>query len=322
MTQVQPTEYQSATVTPPVDNWVSLLLNDAVSSLPDDLKTLRATARQRLVKSAENFTSELDHIATDAGLSPQTNSRLSGNPDDLSVVMTGHQPVIFHSGLTFKYETTELFAAENSCIGIALVIDTDEGDGGLFSYPSKPMNNQGRHKHPTLTELPVCQLQHQSFSTASTLYSVSQLKPSQEIEQITEDVCFNLSEVCSPELQQSVRDHLNAFARLSSAGATTLQANLITRRLAGVGTRLLEISLSSVASFPEMQALTSSILQTPGDFANAYNQSLETYRNTHKIRNPANPFPNLKTHGNYHELPFWVVNQNRGTRQLFVSSMC
>jgi hypothetical protein len=41
--------------------------------------------------------------------------------------MTGHQPVIFHSGLTFKYQTTETFALEHNALAIAVLIDTDEG---------------------------------------------------------------------------------------------------------------------------------------------------------------------------------------------------
>ena len=50
--------------------------------------------------------------------------------------MTGHKPVVFHSGLTFKYQTTEAFAAQHGLIAIAIVIDTDEGDAGAFSYPT------------------------------------------------------------------------------------------------------------------------------------------------------------------------------------------
>ena len=89
------------------------------------------------MQSAEEFVLRLNSIAEDTALPSNQQKLLTGDPATQPIVMTGHQPVIFHSGLTFKYETTERFAAENNAIGVAVIIDTYQGDAGQFSHPQK-----------------------------------------------------------------------------------------------------------------------------------------------------------------------------------------
>ncbi|HQX51315.1 MAG TPA: hypothetical protein PLR25_15470, partial [Planctomycetaceae bacterium] len=72
---------------------------------------LRKNARRRLVDSAEQFVLRLSDVARRAGLLQGNRPLLTGDPDTSPIVMTGHQPVVFHSGLTFKYQATEAFAA-------------------------------------------------------------------------------------------------------------------------------------------------------------------------------------------------------------------
>ena len=97
-------EYSDIQANPPLDSWSSLL---TISSLDSSrLTELRTTARSRLVEAAEAFVLRLNSIAEDTELPPNRNSLLTGDAAVQPIVMTGHQPVIFHSGLTFKYEAT------------------------------------------------------------------------------------------------------------------------------------------------------------------------------------------------------------------------
>ena len=92
------------------------------------------------------------------------------------------------------------------------------------------------------------------------------------------------------------------------------EANTIVRWSRGIGSRLIELPLSAICSFPEVLELTASILDKHELFAQAYNNCLANYRDTHGIRNQANPFPNLKSGPDGTELPFWIVRSDSQTR--------
>jgi hypothetical protein len=79
---------------------------------------------------------------------------------------------------------------------------------------------------------------------------------------------------------------------------------------------MLEIPLSVVCRFPEVQAFWRGILEAPREFADSCNATLKQYRGRHNIRNEANPFPNLRVNDATCELPFWVVDQRSGHRQV------
>jgi hypothetical protein len=93
-----------------------------------------------------------------------------------------------------------------------------------------------------------------------------------------------------------------------------LEANLIARRRAGIGAGLMEIRISEVCGFPEVVQFFGQILSRPFSFARGCNDALDQFRSEHKIRNHANPFPNLLVNDQESELPFWIVDLQHGTR--------
>ena len=117
-----------------------------------------------------------------------------------------------------------------------------------------------------------------------------------------------------PQAAQSTQVVIDQLAMLSSTRATAMEANTILRWQHGIGAGLLELPLSAIASFPEVLRLTADILKQPSRFAASYNEALRSYRDEHNIRNHANPFPDLRIDNDSCELPFWVVNHDRGTR--------
>jgi len=79
---------------------------------------------------------------------------------------------------------------------------------------------------------------------------------------------------------------------------------------------MLELPLSAICSFPEFIRFTVPILERPFEFAQCYNQTLTVFRDEHRIRNEANPFPNLVIEDDWCELPFWVIDHSAGTRHV------
>jgi hypothetical protein len=111
-----------------------------------------------------------------------------------------------------------------------------------------------------------------------------------------------------------VADEYITLTENSPHGFSTMEANLITRWNAGIGGRMLELPLSAICSFPEFIRFIAPILERPFEFAECYNQNLTSFRAEHRIRNEANPFPNLSIEHEWCELPFWVINHTAGTR--------
>ncbi len=270
----------------------------------------RLTARRRLIDSAQSFVLRLHEMMQRAGLPALSTPVLTGQAEKQPLVMTGHQPVIFHSGLTFKYETTEAFAAGHSAICVAVVIDTDEGDCGQFAVPqltgSFPDNPD---------ELPHIQQVIESVAQSSGLFLTSQLKNSEEIRHIAAQTADRLSSLNLPDEARDAQQRLQQYAQLSDAGATAMEASLIMRWQHGIGPRMLELPLSAICCFPETLAEIANILTRFEEFSELYNRLLHRFRTEQKIENAANPFPSLEVNADSAELPFWMLDTSAGRRE-------
>lgn len=307
-----PTE--SVILEPPVSAWP-----DSLFQLSDEpLAALRQQARTRLVDSAQQFVLRLSDAARAAGMLLDSQPLLTGDPLEMPIVMTGHQPVIFHSGLTYKYQATEEFAAQHKMIAVAVVIDTDEGDAGSFSIPACDAPQQ-TSQNSTGCSIPRLVSRSASLAQAPGLYSSSRLKAASAL---SEEFATMESQLrgCRQDAAASafriVADQYSLISKNSPHGFSTMEANLITRWHAGVGGRMLELPLSAICSFPEFIRFIAPILERPFEFAECYNQNLTSFRAEHRIRNEANPFPNLSIEQDWCELPFWVINHTEGTRHV------
>ncbi len=240
------TRYENPVEQPPVADWSAM-----IHSLRDpSLQKLRIGARRRLVQAARSYS---EHLATNAkerlGDAVEVDL-LDGSPDERPIVMTGHQPVIFHSGLAYKYEVVEEFCRQRKAIGIALVIDTDEGDAGEFACPS--MLSAKETDVPELLSARMSHLQtvKESLAHAPSMHATSQLKSAVELRPLIDRVTANVN-VCQGKADAIEWNQVAAmYERLS--GLSTLEANLITRRRAGIGAGLIEIRISEVCGFPEV----------------------------------------------------------------------
>ncbi|MCB0335720.1 MAG: hypothetical protein KDD62_05420, partial [Bdellovibrionales bacterium] len=107
---------------PEFDAWDTLLAKNldwrhSVSSLFDAQQSLRAV----VTKCAYQYTREL----FDSDLSMH----------DGPLLLTGHQPRVYHPGILVKNTLLERFAKRHKGLGINVIIDTDTGDGGHFYFP-------------------------------------------------------------------------------------------------------------------------------------------------------------------------------------------
>ncbi|MFO1002582.1 MAG: hypothetical protein U0936_19810 [Planctomycetaceae bacterium] len=306
--------YEKQLLEPPLSAWpgIRCVLHN------ERLQTLREAARQRLVDAATGYRAMLVEIGRAAGLFAAGDPAISGDPGSQPLIMTGHQPVIFHSGLTFKYQATETFALEHNALVVAVVIDTDEGDAGAFSFPSSETSAQLMADKATDRSMKTTSNQMStvtgSFSVAASLLGASRRKSSDLIRTEASPVVTALHNCgCHAEADR-FQQIAEQYASLPTD--SMMEANLIVRWNAGIAGKTPEIPLSMICSFPEVLQFFAELLARPFEFARCYNDTLDAFRTEQKIRNVANPFPNLLIGESRCELPFWLIDPAKGTREI------
>ena len=300
--------------TPDMTEWLALLTRKQSFESESPLAQLRDSARQRLLEAAQRYVLRLSDVAQASGVTVPQTAVLTCDPANQPIIMTGHQPVIFHAGLAFKYHCTEQ-AALGTAIGVAVNIDTDEGDPGNFLYPqTDPEVKQSESRQLKLASA--------SFCESTSLCGSVPLLPADQLEQRIESIGTELSLTTESPTHKQFQQISEDYCRLANAGVLAAEANSIVRRSRGIGSRLLELPLSAICCFPEILKLTASVLQNSESFAEAYNDSLKKYREIHRIHNQANPFPDLQSGPEGTELPFWAMNVDSQSRQpLFVRTV-
>ena len=287
---------------PPVSEWPELIRRIALSNT--DLQLLRGSARRRLVDAAQQYTLRLSVLAREAGVVLPETGVLTGDADGDPVVMTGHQPVLFHSGLVWKYLCTERAASDASAVAVSVMIDVDEGDPTAFEYPH---GEGGNALDRSINEA--------TLSKSESLYCFSTFRSVEEQTNEIRRVTAGFEHILSPAQQAAFDETVSNLQRLAAGGASPMEASIICRWADGIGSGISELPLSSICAFPEIQQLAATVLKEPLRFAGRYNGLLEKFREHHSIRNEANPFPNLRQQHGLQEMPFWVIDVSTQQRR-------
>ena len=306
--------WTGAVTTPDLSTWSALLIRQSPFEPGSPLAQLRAAARLRLIDTAQQYMLRLGVVAQTAGVSIPRTTVLARDPEIQPIIVTGHQPVIFHPGLVFKYECTEQVAS-GAAIGVAVTIDTDKGDPGAFLFPQA--DNRETVSGPKQLTVATA-----SFCEAAGVYRFSTLLQSGQLAERVRSIRADLRKTTPASVQQQFGQVSEDYCRLSKAQVPAVEANAIIRWSRGIGSRLLELPLSAVCCFPEIVQLTAGILDDFESFAGTYNHQLKEYRATRRIRNRVNPFPDLQMGPDGIELPFWVMlTEDRSRYPLFVGNV-
>ena len=219
------------------------------------------------------------------------------------LVVMGHQPLFFHPGVWMKFFLLSRLSGDLGVTGLYLIVDTDASG-------------------PVTAQIPV--RADRLARRVETLVAVPEDVPLEALPPPTEDewqgfctrVRGDLATLSSPELS----DRFEVFvegATLAQQRALTLGGFLADARRAyearSVPPAYGELAVSGLSESPEFRAFALHLLQEPEAFRRYYNASLEEHRRIHRLRSPANPFPNLGEAGGAHETPFWVVRGGRRT---------
>jgi len=300
--------YERPISEPPPGRWAPSVWQPASPKLA----TLRSFARRSLLQAASRYTQLLVRTASNSGLSLPGAECDFANAETAPLLVTGHQPVIFHPGLVFKYQLTDAVSQSLGCPAVAIVIDTDEGDAGAFEVP-QVVAVDGESPAGLSPAVSALRRSISSLSKGSALYAACRLASSQQRFDISAQVRRSLESAGSPAAAGAFSDAFAHYARLPE-DLPMGTANTVVRRVAGIGSRLADVPLTAVCGLPEVLRFFSGVLSRAPEFHNIYNSVLDDWRQQQGIRNAANPFPNLRSARNSLELPFWLVDTGRGVR--------
>ena len=190
---------------------------------------------------------------------------VSDDPDLL--VVTGHQPELYHPGIWVKDFLLQRLAGETGAAAIDLVVDSDGFDNVEIHSPClKP-------------DVHVCRA-YLAVGTSDGCFACTPVPPMHDIEQFCEAGSEHLATLPAPALGH----HFASFCRdLKSAAVDARNvAELVTfarrRYEAPAGTDYLELPVSSLARSHAFATLLAHVALGATGFVEAYNGALADFR--------------------------------------------
>jgi hypothetical protein len=264
-----------------------------------ELQSLRSTARHELVRDAIRYTSKYRVLANPAAIDPAA-----------TIIMSGHQPTLFHPGVWFKNFAIDAiakrlnrFGANDdrhlSAVAINLVIDNDVATSSSVRVPTidPETNHIGR--------------QSIAFDSAAggVPYEQNRIRDRAIFDQFACRVKSTVGSLVSNPLIDRLWPYaVKAAGRCENVSCALAQAR---HALEGdIGLQTLELPLSVVCRSESFAAFAMTIIADAVRFRSVYNAAADTYRSANRIRSSAHPVPNLGNDGEWTEVPFWIYSDN------------
>lgn len=255
------------------------------------VQTLRIQARSQALEAAKEYTRDL-------GLPIRDSS------EDLLVV-TGHQPELFHPGVWAKHFLLQRVADELGAQALDLVVDSDAFDSVAFAAPCIG------------PEVKVCR-DYLVLGSEDGCYACAPPPDGHSVEAFASAGRDALATLPAPAIAHHFDSYCECLAdaakQISTRPPSDLAAVLTRARRAyemPAGTNYLELAVTRMARTPAYSALLAHIILDAERFAGDFNKELALYRQATNTRSKAQPFPDLEIGDSGVELPLWAVDAVR-----------
>ncbi len=269
---------------PPFAEWGAFARRNAslAEEWPAALRDLRLAAREESVSLARGFTRAIGAPVP------------AGGAGSL-IVMTGHQPEIYHPGVWVKALLVQRLSEEISALGMDVVVDTDvPARVELLTPRLAPQVTVGR---ALLAE------------GTGAVYAQMPVPDAERRATFRRDGLEALATLPAP----SLRRHFARFCDCLEAAvgsAHNLGELLVAARRryeAPALTDYLEIPVSAQSKTKAFARFAGLLLTDPERFREVSNAALARYRQRTGTRSLAQPFPDLGGAGERVEVPFWLL---------------
>jgi hypothetical protein len=281
-------------VEPPFSEWGDILKKNIITSAQCRVALGAERVmefREELHAAARKYSELIKSTAAGVGLSVQLACDPALSPNS-PIVMAGHQPIIYHPGILYKTDLLSRCSAEHGAYGVNLVIDTDEGDGGLLSWP--------RVEGADVT------IKRASIGIGGSMYCDQRVAESQTVRKIFDEMKGDLAHSGCAAAVGNVERVADMYGRLS--GVPIALSNAVVR-MTQHRPHFDEVPLSWLIQGPIFRRELLGLITDPERFVSLYNKTLESFRAERKIKNPANPFPNMRRIDSNVELPLWELKE-------------
>ncbi len=246
-----------------------------------ELAELAAAARGGLIERAAAYVSQYGDVTQ-----PLPSA-------DAPVVLSGHQPQLFHPGVWYKNFLLGRLALELGGVGIHLLIDSDLCRTASIRVPT------GTAEHPRIEMVEYDRLD------VEMPYEERAVRDETVFASFPRRVTASLGDLVRHPLVESFWPRTrSSIAAPRALGQRLARARHI-EELAW-DNRTLELPQSEVCSLPEFAWFAAHVLAHLPRFWAAHNESLADYRRTHRLRNRAHPVPDLAESDGWLEAPFWM----------------
>lgn len=262
------------------------------------LSEFRAAARHEVIAIAARWTSELLGKKIDVAVTSP-------------VIMTGHQPELFHPGVFAKNIATSELASSGS-VGLNLVVDNDLMASTRIRVPIGDRDNPAISTIEFDAPRAPIPWEEASVADVSLLESfsdrVTAAMRSWNVEPVVEDIWPT---VLAKARQRLENNQYASLAECLTAGRASLEHDW------GLGN--LELPISQLCKTNAFRSFAAHILLNASGFCQIYNQVLAEYRKTNHLRSSSHPVPELQSANGWIETPFWIWQADDPKRgRLFV----
>lgn len=296
-----PREHAAALIDPPlaqaealVRQKVELLKGYQHDCRGRTLRQLSSEARQHLLQAAHRYTSTYRDIEP----APAAD-------DKKPILLTGHQPQLFHPGVWFKNFALSALGKKLSGRAINLLIDNDTLNSATLRVPS------GTVKEPHVESVPVDrQADEIPFEQRQVLDRDLFESFGQRVQQVIAPLVPNAL------IGQLWPEAVEALKRTDNLGQCLAQAR---HRLEGQwGLSSWELPISEVYRSAPFRWFATHLLGDLPRFREIYNASLADYRRANRVRSRSHPVPDLAEEDGWIEAPFWLwTSDDARRRRLF-----
>ncbi len=249
------------------------------------LAELAAAARRGLLEQAIAHTLQYRDVASEL--------RHRASRTGATFVLSGHQPQLFHPGVWYKNFVLGSLAREVGGVGIHLLIDSDMCRGVSIRVPTGTVDEP--HAEAVAYDEPAAEVPYEERA----------IRDPSAFASFSDRV---LERIQSLVPQPMVREFWSLTVERNS-GQMNLGLRLAQGRHAYEETwqnDTLELPQSAVCRLPEFAWFVTHLLAHLPRFWTAYNDALASYRQINRLRNRAQPIPDLAESGGWLEAPFWI----------------
>ena len=272
---------------PAMSSWLEQARQNRVEMTEHMFSSLKINDfRRKLFEQAALFTK--NRLGEDIG-------NLAVFEENKLIIAAGHQPVNYHAGVARKNAYLAEIVRSGDALGINIIIDTDSGIAAKLTYPQKSTTD-------------VYSIGERQLSEGGSVYLSQRILDTDTLSTLFEQINTTTLPDIAPALKR-VEDQY----RLSAADSVVTGLTRI-RRYFESNPCYLELPLTELISLAEASEFLASVINKGEFFHQHFNKELDAFRDQRKIKNHANPFPNLGQRQDLLELPFWVIDRRAGSR--------